>query len=231
MRRRSDAAIVGLRESSGGVKGLMRITQAQIALITRLIRRHPRTGLVLAVVFLIFAGFQAYHAISPPHRIAALIDPSRLSTLGARAANPRVQKYVAILENARLAGHDPAEVASRAVEIAGLRGPLADLTSAAMLRNLTIAGRLGCLTAAGLKAMSEGRSPIVMKGPYKGDPLSVDHIIPLSVVPELDKVIANLELMPLRMNESKRAKMGARQEDLLKKLRDAGLRIAMPNEP
>lgn len=185
----------------------------------------------MVVTFLIFAGFQAYYAISPPHQIAALIDSGRLSTLGARAANPRVQKYVAILESARLAGRDPAEVASEAVEIAGMRGQLAELTAAAMLRNLTIAERLGCLTAAGLQAMSEGRAPIVMKGPYKGDPLSVDHIIPLSVFPELDKVIANLELMPLRMNESKRAKMGARQEDLLKKLRDAGLPVGDVTTP
>jgi hypothetical protein len=29
----------------------------------------------------------------------------------------------------------------------------------------------------------------------------VDHIIPRAVVPELDNVIANLELMPLHLNE------------------------------
>jgi len=40
-----------------------------------------------------------------------------------------------------------------------------------------------------------------MKGPYKGDQLSVDHIIPRVVVLELDNVIANLESMPMRMNE------------------------------
>jgi hypothetical protein len=28
----------------------------------------------------------------------------------------------------------------------------------------------------------------------------VDHIIPYAVAPQLDHVIANLELMPLRMN-------------------------------
>jgi hypothetical protein len=42
-------------------------------------------------------------------------------------------------------------------------------------------------------------------------------------VPELDNVIANLELMPLRMNESKNNKVGARQRDLAKKFHDAGL--------
>jgi len=42
-----------------------------------------------------------------------------------------------------------------------------------------------------------------MKGPYKGDQLSVDHIIPRVVVLELDNVIANLESMPMRMNEKR----------------------------
>lgn len=203
----------------------MRITQAQIDLITRLIRRHPRIGIVALVAFLIFAGFETYYAFSPPHQIATLIHPGKLASLGTRAGNPRVQKYVSILENARRSGSDPAEVVLRAVEITGMRGDLAKLTADAMLRNLTIAERLGCLNASGLRAMSEGHAPIVTKGPYKGDQLSVDHIIPLSVVPELDNVIANLELLPLRMNQSKRASMGARQEDLLNKLRAAGLDV------
>ncbi len=43
------------------------------------------------------------------------------------------------------------------------------------------------------------------------------------MVPELDNVIANLELMPLRMNESKNAHIGDRQRDLAKKLFQAGL--------
>ena len=53
--------------------------------------------------------------------------------------------------------------------------------------------------------------------------LSVDHIIPRSVVPELDCAIANLELMPMRMNESKNAKIGSRQQALAVKLEKAGL--------
>jgi hypothetical protein len=61
--------------------------------------------------------------------------------------------------------------------------------------------------------MRRGKAATVRKGPYKGDELSVDHIVPRAVVPELDKVIANLELMPLRMNESKNDKIGDRQRD------------------
>src|SRR6266851_606140 len=45
----------------------------------------------------------------------------------------------------------------------------------------------------------------------------------LTVVPELDHVIANLELMPLRINERKNAKIGQRQRSLARKLNEAGL--------
>ncbi len=36
-------------------------------------------------------------------------------------------------------------------------------------------------------------------------------------------MVANLELMPLRMNEKKNAKIGSRQRDLAKKFYQAGL--------
>ena len=39
----------------------------------------------------------------------------------------------------------------------------------------------------------------------------------------MDNVIANLELMPLRMNEGKNAKIGERQRALAKQLHAAGL--------
>jgi len=45
----------------------------------------------------------------------------------------------------------------------------------------------------------------------------VDHIIPKAVVPELENGIANLELMPLRMNERKNSHMGQRQRDLARR--------------
>src|SRR5204863_3920924 len=98
----------------------------------------------------------------------------------------------------------------------------AKLTKDALLRNLDIADKLGCLDDAGLAEMRRGKAPTVMKGPYKGDQLSVDHIIPRAVVPELDNVIANLELMPLKLNESKNSKIGERQRDLAHRLYEAG---------
>lgn len=163
--------------------------------------------------------------LTPAQRVASLIDPAKLVTLAERGANPRVQKYVAQLHEARLAGQDPAQVAVDAVALTGMTGEAARLTAEAMLRNLTIAERLGCLTPVGMHDMRRGQSPTIMRGPYAGDQLSVDHIIPFSVVPQLDKVIANLELMPLRMNQGKAIRMGQRQLDLLQKLRQAGWRL------
>lgn len=156
--------------------------------------------------------------------VASLIDPAKLATLGKRGANTRVQKAVYWLAEARKENQQPAKVLDRAVILAGYKNSdAAKLTKEALLRNLDIAGKLGCLDDAGLAEMRRGKAATVMKGPYKGDQLSVDHIVPRVVVPELDNVIANLELMPLRMNESKNDKIGDRQRDMAKKFFQAGL--------
>lgn len=158
------------------------------------------------------------------HEIAGLIAPAKLATLGERGANPRIQKAVALLAIARAEGHKPAFVVTRAVASAGYTNKsAASLTSTALLRNLEIADKLGCLDKAGLDEMRRGKAPTITQGPYKGDELSVDHIIPRAVAPELDNVVANLELMPLRMNERKSAKIGDRQKALARRLFNAGL--------
>jgi hypothetical protein len=92
-----------------------------------------------------------------------------------------------------------------------------------MARNRMIAERLGCLDAEGMERMRRGASPIVKRGPYAGEKLHVDHIIPRAVSPRLDLVLANLELMPHSLNIRKGAKVGQRQIDLANKLRAAGL--------
>jgi hypothetical protein len=154
---------------------------------------------------------------------ASLIDPGKLATLGPRGANQRVQKAVYRLATARQAGEKPASVLDSAVALSGYNHDAAKLTREALLRNLEIAEKLGFLNTEGLTEMRRGKAANVMKGPYKGDELSVDHIVPRAIVPELDNVIANLELMPLRMNESKNAKIGDRQRDMAKKFYQAGL--------
>jgi hypothetical protein len=91
-------------------------------------------------------------------RIASLIDPAKLATLRQRGANPRVQKAVYWLEVARKEGQAPEKVLDRAVALAGYAEPAAAMTKAALLRNLDIARRLGCLDEAGLAEMRRGNA-------------------------------------------------------------------------
>lgn len=156
--------------------------------------------------------------------IHPLIDPAKLATLGDRGANSRIQKVTEILWQAKVSGQYPTMVADSAIESIGWGGTeKGRLTSAAMVRNVTILERLGSTTPEDLEDMRHGRAATVRKGPYAGEVLSVDHIIPRAVAPELDNVIANLELMPLTLNRKKNDKIGDRQVSLAKAFHDAGL--------
>lgn len=92
-----------------------------------------------------------------------------------------------------------------------------------MVRNVTILERLGGTTPEDLDDMRHGKTARVRKGPYAGEVISVDHIIPRVIAVELDNVIANLELMPLSVNQAKKDKIGDRQVSLAKALHKAGL--------
>ncbi len=157
-------------------------------------------------------------------KVAPLIDPAKLATLGERGANPRVQKVVYWLATAQAEKVNVTNVVRQAMSsVAIINKSQRKLTADALLRNLVFANQLGALDAAGLEEMRRGNAATVRRGPYAGDQLSVDHIIPRKVVPELDNVIANLELMPGRMNSKKNASMGTRQRDLALKFHKAGL--------
>jgi hypothetical protein len=160
----------------------------------------------------------------PATLLQTLIDPAKLATLDKRGANQRVQKATAILWQAKSKGQNPVKVADSAVELIGWGGTdKGRLTAAAMVRNVTIIEKLGSVTPEDIDKMSRGRAPTVRNGPYAGDIVSVDHIVPWAVVPELDNVIANLELMPQRLNAGKSDRIGDRQVSMAKAFRDAGL--------
>ena len=152
------------------------------------------------------------------------IDPASLSTLAERGAVPRLRKAVYWLHRATLSGRNASEVVGAALAKIGWQETLAgDLTAKALIRNLDIAGKLGCLDEAGLNDLRRGQAPTIKTGPYAGDELSVDHIIPFSVSPELDKVIANLEFLPLRLNQRKGNSITSRQLRLAQDLNAADL--------
>jgi hypothetical protein len=135
-----------------------------------------------------------------------------------------VRKIVYWLEIARQEGRDPKLEMDVVMNQLGWGGTAkGELTASAMVRNLTIAERLGCLDAEGMEKLRRGSSPTVRFGPYSGEKLTVDHIIPRAVSPSLDLVLANLELMPHSLNLRKGAKIGQRQVDLANKLLQAGM--------
>ena len=154
-----------------------------------------------------------------------LCDPAKIATITAeRGANPRVRKICYWLEMARRDGRDPANEMREVIVTVGWGGTAkGDLTSDAMVRNRVIAERLGCLDDAGMADLRRGKAPTIRTGPYAGDKLSVDHILPRAVCPELDTTLANLELMPMRMNRAKSDSIGERQVDMAKKFHAAGL--------
>jgi hypothetical protein len=92
-----------------------------------------------------------------------------------------------------------------------------------LIRNVTILERLGCLDEAGMILLRKGNAPTITKGPYAGEIVTGDHIIPRSVTPELDNTLFNLEMMPLTLNQRKSAKVGQRQLDLAERWHKAGL--------
>ncbi|MFL5239810.1 MAG: hypothetical protein ACJ8EL_19875, partial [Rhizomicrobium sp.] len=47
--------------------------------------------------------------------------------------------------------------------------------------------------------------------------------VPRALYPQLDNVLANLELMPMKLNRAKSASFGQRQGFELSRFRDAGL--------
>lgn len=157
--------------------------------------------------------------------LVALCDPAKIATLQSeRGANPRIRKIAHWLEVARLNGNSPDAEMAATMDAIGWGGTLkGQLTAAAMARNRTIAERLGCLDAEGMENLRRGRAPTITRGPYAGEKLTVDHIIPRAVAPSLDKVLANLELMPHSLNIRKGAKVGQRQLDLANKLLAAGV--------
>lgn len=196
-------------------------------------KAHPASELcdplreyLFTVLFLALASVPLFADVNEDYAktIAPLIDPAKLATLKYRAANQRVKKVVYWLEIAQRNKGQPTTIVDIALKTMGITNPLAtEATKSALLRNHQVAGTLGCLDAGGMNEMRQGKSPTVQRGPTKGQQLSVDHIIPRSVVPELANVIANLELLPMNLNASKNANITQRQRALAETFYGAGL--------
>ncbi len=98
-----------------------------------------------------------------------------------------------------------------------------DLLTESLLRNIKIARELELDTPENLELMSEGRSPIVGSGPYAGEKIEVDHIVPRSLAPDLDNLLINLEMMPVTLNRRKSNKVTERAYSMGKRFLNAGI--------
>ena len=157
--------------------------------------------------------------------LAPLIDPAKLDTLkGKRAATPRLRKACYWLQMAHIWGFDVGEVIDQVHSVIGSYEPKrAKAQRESLIRNRVILERLGCIDEAGMIKLRKGNAPTITKGPYAGEIVTGDHIIPRSVCPELDNALYNLEMMPLTLNQKKSAKIGTRQIDLAKRWNADGL--------
>ena len=171
--------------------------------------------------------------------LAPLIDPAKLDTLkGKRAATPRLRKACYWLQMAHISGFDAGEMIDQAHAQTGPHEPKrAKAQRDSLIRNRVILERLGCIDEAGMIKLRKGNAPTITKGPYAGEIVTGDHIIPRSVCPELDNALYNLEMMPLTLNQRKSAKIGQRQIDLAKRwnadglLSDEGLKAVLESIP
>lgn len=189
--------------------------------------KNQHVGRAIASIAILCVLFGALFWLRPDASVAALtalIDPEKLATLQTkRAANPRVLKCVYWLHDAKQRGRKPEDIIAQAQAAMHSTGARAELVKASLLRNLDIAEKLGCLTPENFEKLRRGGSPTITRGPYAGQTAEVDHIVPVALAPELDKELANLELLPSKLNRQKGAKVGARQFDYLKRYVAAGI--------
>jgi 5-methylcytosine-specific restriction endonuclease McrA len=155
--------------------------------------------------------------------ISNLSDPGKLATLGERGANPRLNKIVYWLHEGQSKGMSPATTIKWSQFLNGSREPRASLVKESLLRNLQIGDRLGLLTSKNLERLRHGSAAIVTSGPYAKSPVEIDHIVPISLAPELGNELANLEMLPEPLNRKKSNRVGERQLAMARRFREAGL--------
>lgn len=175
--------------------------------------------LVSAIAVLVwqFTPLQAVVALS------SLTDPVKLSTLGERGANPRVNKAVYWLHVAETRNLAPSSAVDWINTLNGVHEPRASLVKSALLKNLKTAEELGLFTGDNPDRLRRGNAGIVAAGPYEGETVEIDHIVPVSLAPEIGNELANLEMLPKTLNRRKSDRVGERQLAHAQKLFDAGL--------
>lgn len=187
-------------------------------------KKAPRIkGIAALVVVLCSYVLWQWGPFSAVFAIANLTDPAKLEKLGDRGANPRLNKTVFWLDMAEQRFLSPDAAITLSQTINGTGGLQAKLTRNSLMRNLKIAHELGLLTAANREKLRRGHAAIITLGPYAGETVEIDHIVPFSLAPELGNNLANLEMTPMKVNRSKLDHVGARQLEQAGVFFEAGL--------
>ena len=187
----------------------------------RRLRRKPTIATaVLAVIAVAVWQFTPLQAIVA---LSSLADPAKLATLGERGANARLNKIVFWLDVARQRGMSAESAVGWAQTINGTNEPRASLVKNQLARNLKVADELGLLTADNRDRLKRGNAAIVARGPYSGETVEIDHIVPFSLAPEVGNELANLEMLPKSLNRQKSNRVNERQLAHAEKLFEAGL--------
>ncbi len=162
----------------------------------------------------------------------ALVDPARLSELktGNRGANRKFRKLMFHMHDADNAGIRPrvflkhlyARIDQPAYGNAQhVFVPIVDKRN---LRTQYIrAKEMGLFTPENYLRLREGQSPLVMRGPFKGSAVDVDHIVPVSKCPELENCYGNLSWETASANRRKGARLTAQSQVRLDRIsRESG---------
>ncbi|MSU19781.1 MAG: hypothetical protein EXS30_00110 [Pedosphaera sp.] len=188
-----------------------------------LTRRYKAISVVFLTVILAgwlvyqFGPFQAVFAVSN------LSDPTKLATLGERAANPRLNKIVHWLHEADRKGMSP-EITIRIAQLINrTKEPRASLVKESLIRNVKIADLLGLFVPENEVRLRNGKAGVITRGRYAASHMEIDHIVPYSLAPEAGNELANLEMMPQHLNREKSNRVGRRQLAHAEKLYAAGL--------
>ena len=157
--------------------------------------------------------------------IASLTDPAKLATLkGEREGNHLLQKCVYWLAYAEGQGEKPETVLDESAKLNKTAGtPYAGFLSWGLLENLKIAKELGLLTPEGMAALKKGKSATITKGQYAGQKAEAECVIPMSLCPELQNQVMNLELLPASLKKAKNDKVTDRARVFAKELYEAKL--------
>jgi len=187
--------------------------------------RFPRKkmGIVAVLLSVVLGLVWQFTPAQAVFAIANLSDPAKLATLGERGANPRLNKIVFWMHEAFNRGGSPEGAVEWAQRLNGEDGPRAQLVHEALMRNWKIARQLGLLTPENLEKLKRGNAAEVTYGPYAGESVEIDHIVPFSIAPEAGNELANLEMLPRSVNRKKSNKVTDRQVDYAEKLQEAGL--------